>query len=147
MSQPAESVAALKRSFWLATLVGWLAQLGLKVLVPTVLLVAIRGWAIAGGNQSLWLENPGDASHPVWWVLQASVFAGSAFAGLLAGLLSPRNSFAVPVALVTLSLLATFFEQFPHPFSVMVRIVWAGGPCVGLLVGYGLAKTVRRRGA
>jgi hypothetical protein len=128
---------------WLAIVIGWLAQLGLKVLVPTAVLAGIRWWSLASGNQALWLENPGDSSSPVWFVLQACVIAGSAVAGMLAGILSPRRSIAVPVTLVSLSLLATAFEQFPRPMSAMVGSIWTGGPCAGLVVGYALAKIAK----
>lgn len=144
MPEIPESSAPMKRSTWLAIAVGWLTQLGLKALIPITVLVAIRMWSLQAENKALWLENSDDASHPVWFALQGSVFIGSIVAGMLAGLLSPRKSFAVPIWLVLLSLLATAFEQFPRPMSMVVGIVWSCGPCVGLLVGYALTKLLRR---
>ena len=125
----------MKPKAWLGILVGSLTQVGLKTVLPIAVLVAIRMWSLETDDKSLWLEQPDDASHPVWFALQASIFLGSALAGILAGILSPRRSLVVPIALVTLSLLATAFEQFPRPATPSVLLVWAVGPCLGLLVG------------
>ena len=144
MQKPAKSTVPLKRSTLLAIAVGWLSQLGLKMLLPICLLIAIRIWSLETGDQSLWLENPDDVRHPVWFLLQASIFVGSAVGGILAARLSPQGSFAVPIWLVLLSLLATIFEQVPRPMSTTVGIIWSVGPCAGLLVGYLLTKHFKR---
>jgi hypothetical protein len=67
--------------------------------------------------------------------MQASVFAGSILAGAVAAMLVSRRSLALPFALVTLSLVATGFEQFPQPFTASVSFIWTGGPCAGILLG------------
>ena len=137
----------IKRSAWLGLIVGWLAQLGLKTILPVVVLVGLRFFSVEGENNLLWLENPNDSTHPVWYALQASVFLGSVAAGWLAAALSPRKSVIVPVTLVFLSLVVTAFEQFPRPMSTTVTLVWAAGPCVGLLVGWLLQKLLARSDA
>ena len=140
MSKPSNQSHAPKRAIWLGIGVGWLVQLGLKSILPVIVLVGIRYWSLAADRPSLWLENPGNSHHPVWYVLQASVFIGSVLAGYLAAVLSPRRSFAVPVALVLLSLISTGFEQFPDPLSVTVALIWAGAPCLGVLLGVVLGR-------
>jgi predicted MFS family arabinose efflux permease len=86
------------------------------------------------------LENYSDSSHPAWYALQAAIFIGSVIAGGLAAMLGPRRSLIVPAALIVLSLLATGFEQFPRPLSSAVVFIWAGGPCLGLIVGVVLVR-------
>jgi hypothetical protein len=125
----------MKRTVWLGIAVGWLTQLGLKTILPIMVLLAIRMWSLATDNKAAWIENPDDAGRSAWYVVQASIFFGSILAGMLAGRLSPRRSVVVPAALVLLSLLVTVFEQFPRPISPLVTVIWVGGPCVGLLVG------------
>ncbi len=147
MSEPRPSPAFIKRSVWLGLSVGWLAQLGLKTILPVVVLVGVRYFSLETENKSLWLEEPSDSSHPVWYVLQASVFLGSVLAGWLAAMLSPRKSLMVPMALVVLSLVATGFEQFPRPMSTTVMLIWAAGPCVGLFLGWLLVQLLARSDA
>ncbi|MEQ1515958.1 MAG: hypothetical protein ABL931_05660 [Usitatibacteraceae bacterium] len=147
MSELRPSPAFIKRSVWLGLCVGWLAQLGLKTILPIVVLVGVRFFSLEMENKSLWLEEPGDTRHPVWYALQASAFLGSVLAGWLASILSPRKSLVVPIGLVILSLLATGFEQFPRPMSTAVALVWAAGPCVGLVLGWVLARLFARSDA
>jgi hypothetical protein len=144
--EPKHSAAMLRRSRWLSIVVGTLAQLGLKTVLPIAVLVAMRFWSLETENKALWLEQPDDSSHPVWYVLQASVFIGSVAAGVLAAILAPKRSLIVPLALVLLSLLSTGFEQFPRPLSSSVMLVWAAGPCIGILVGYIVVQLLARRG-
>jgi hypothetical protein len=148
MSEPSQK-SAIKRSIWLGIAVGWLVQIGLKTILPNVVLIGARFWSLEAESRSLWLENPSDSSHPVWYALQTTVFIGSIFAGGLAARLAPRGSLAVPITLVGLSLLTTGFEQFPGPLSAeplssTVVFIWAGGPCVGLVVGVLLARLLER---
>jgi len=147
MSDPRSSSVFIKRSVWLGLGVGWLVQLGLKAILPVLVLVGLRFLSLATESKSLWLEEPSNSAHSVWYALQASVILGSVFAGWLAAVLAPRKSIVVPAALVVLSLLATAFEQFPRPISTGVMLVWAVGPCVGLLVGWSLAQWLARRDA
>jgi hypothetical protein len=142
-----ESKVFLKRSVWLGIIVGWLSQLGLKTILPIIVLVAVRFWSLETENQSLWLEQPDDTTHPIWYALQASVFIGSVLAGALAALLSPRKSLVVPTVLIILSLLATAFEQFPRPLSNAVVLIWAVGPCVGLVLGWLMVSMLTRSNA
>ena len=93
----------------------------------------------------MWLEHPYESSHPGWYALQVAIIAGSAVAGAVAAMLSPRRAYVVPVWLVALSLLNTFFEQFPSPLSWTVELIWVAGPCLGLLIGWFLG--MHRRGA
>ena len=144
MSEPRPSPAFIKRSVWLGLSVGWLTQLGLKALLPGVVLVGARFFSLETENKSLWLENPSDSSHPVWYALQASILLGSVLAGWLAGKLSPRKSLMVPMALIILSLVATAFEQFPRPMSTTVMLMWVAGPCVGLFLGWLLVQLLAR---
>ena len=123
MSDSPPTKALLGHSVWLGIVVGWLSQLGLKTLLPLVVLVGVRLLSLETENESLWLEHPGGSSHPFWYALQASIFIGSIIAGMLAALLAPRRAIVVPIALVILSLLATAFEQFPRPLSVTVGFV------------------------
>lgn len=145
MSEPPVSIPSRGRSVWFGIAVGFLAQLGLKTLLPLMVLFATRSWSLAMDSPSLWLEYPDDSRHPVWYALQASVFAGSILAGAVAAMLVSRRSLALPVALVTLSLIATAFEQFPRPLTTSVNFIWTGGPCFGLLVGVLLGRRLTRR--
>jgi hypothetical protein len=140
MSKLRNQTPARKRAIWLGIGVGWLVQLGLKSTLPVIVLFGVRYWSLAADRPSLWLENPGNSSHPVWYALQASVFIGSVLAGSFAAILAPRRSFAVPVALVMLSLVSTGFEQFPRPLSATVALIWAGAPCIGVVLGVVLGR-------
>jgi hypothetical protein len=147
MNELRDSVPRRGRSVWLGIAVGFLAQLGVKTLLPMIVLVATRSWSQAMDNPSLWLEYPDNTRHPVWYAMQASVFAGSILAGTVASMLVSRRSLALPFALVTLSLIATGFEQFPQPFTASVNFIWTGGPCFGLLLGVFLDRWLTQRQA
>jgi len=142
MFKPPHQSPARKRTIWLGIVVGWLVQLGLKSILPVIVLFAVRSWSLAADNPSLWLENPGNSSHPVWYALQTSVFIGSVLAGNLAAVLAPRRSFAVPVALFMLSLISTGFEQFPWPLSTTIILIWAGAPSIGVVLGVVLGRRI-----
>lgn len=126
---------ARTRSIWLGISVAWLVQLGLKAILPSIVLVVIRFWSLTSDHPSPWLEDPDDANHPVWYALQAFVFVGSVFAGSLASMWARRRSPTVPIALAMLSLAGTMFEQFPRHISIGSGLIWTGGPCVGLVLG------------
>ena len=143
MPQP-HKATVVKKSAWLGLSVGALTQLGLRTLLPAAVLVTLRLVSLNTENQALWLENPSDSSHPVWYALQASVFVGSIVAGVVGAYLAPRGSLIVPIGLVLLSLVATGFEQFPRPMSPAVLLAWAAGPCVGLICGALLAWRLQR---
>gem|GEM_PF-2236524 len=145
MSELPDSISACGRSVWFGIAVGWLAQLGLKTVLPLMVLFATRYWSLTTDNTSLWLEHPGDSRHPVWYAMQASVFAGSILAGTVAAMLVSRGSFALAVALVVLSLIATAFEQFPQPLTTSVILIWIVGPCFGILVGVLLGRRLAQR--
>jgi hypothetical protein len=145
MSELPDSISSRGRSVWFGITVGSLAQLGLKTLLPLIVLFATRYWSLTMDSPSLWLEDPGDSRHPVWYAMQASVFVGSILAGAAAAMLVSRRSFALAVALVMLSLIATAFEQFPQPLTTSVSFIWAVGPCFGLLVGVLLGRRLTRR--
>ena len=147
MSEPLPSGTSVSKSVWLGITVGALAQISLKMLLPFLVLVAVRYVSLETENKALWLEEPTDSSHPVWYALQAAIFAGSVMAGALAAFLAPRKALTVPTTLVILSLVATGFEQFPSNHSSGVLLVWSGGPCVGLVLGILLVWLVARRDA
>lgn len=50
----------------------------------------------------------------------------------------------VPVALVLLSLLGTAFEQIPRPMSALAFLIWVAGPCIGLILGYVVIRSLER---
>jgi hypothetical protein len=126
---------AFKKSLWLGIAVGSLAHLGLRSILPVIVLTGIRYWSLATDNEALWLENPANSGHPVWYALQASVFAGSVVAGILGAYLAPPRALSLLLTLVVVSLIVTAFEQIPNPLSTTVQLVWSGGPCAGLILG------------
>lgn len=146
-SNPPHQAHARKQSIWLGIGVAWLVQLALKTILPMLVLAGVRYWSLAADRPSLWLEDPGNSSHPVWYALQAAVFFGSVLAGSLTAVLAPRRSSAVPVALVMLSLLTTAFEQFPRPLSATVAVIWTAAPCLGLVLGVMLGRRFTRKAA
>jgi hypothetical protein len=129
---------------WLAVAVGWLVQLGLKTLLPIVVLVAVRSWSLQTNDQAMGLDNPDDSSYPIWYAMQGAVFIGSVIAGGFAAMLAPRRPVMVSIALVILSLVATAFEQFPRPLTTTVVWIWTVGPCAGLVVGVLLGRWLTR---
>jgi hypothetical protein len=124
-----------KRSVWFSVLVGWLAQLGLTMLLPIVAIVVGQTWAMATGVEVGWVDETSRAMLFGWLVIQWVVFGGSVIAGAVGAYLAPRRSWAVPLALVLLSLLASVFQQLPWPRSTEALLIWMLGPCVGLLTG------------
>ena len=129
-----------KPRIWLGIIVGWLVQLGLKSFLPILVLTAIRFLSLETENPGLWLENSNDSSHPIWYVLQLTVFVASCSAGALAATLSRGKYTGLVIGLIIMSLLATCFEQFPlllsaAPLPTVVLLIWAGGPCLGVAVG------------
>lgn len=145
MNKLRNAIPSRGRSVWLGIAVGFLAHLGLKTLLPMIVLIATRYWSLAMDNPSLWLEYPDNSGHSVWYALQASVFVGAIFSGTVAAMLVSNRSFALPVALITLSLIATGFEQFPQPYTASVIVIWTGAPCVGLLLGVLLGRWLTLR--
>jgi hypothetical protein len=123
MSPSSQDHDGSRRPIWLGIAVGWLAQLGLKTLLPIVVLVGLSYWQ----------------RDPSWYLVQAAIFFGSVLAGVLAARLARKRSLLLPIALVVLSLLSTAFEQFPMPLSATVLSIWAAGPCLGLVAGIWLA--------
>jgi hypothetical protein len=139
MAPSAQAPAGLRRPVWLGIVVGWLVQLGLKTLLPIVVMVGLRYWQLLTGMGSPSVQSPPRSSDPAWYDVQAAIFLGSVLAGYLAARLTPGRPRALALGLVLLSLLTTFFEQFPMPFSGTAMLVWAAGPCLGLLAGTRLA--------
>jgi hypothetical protein len=139
MSPSGQAHDGSRRPVWLGIAVGWLAQLGLKTLLPIVVLVGLSYWQLWTGGQSPWLQSSPRSSDPAWYGVQAAIFFGSVLAGVLAARLVRKRSLLLPVALVVLSLLSTAFEQFPMPLSASVLSIWAAGPCLGLVAGIWLA--------
>ena len=134
----------VKRSVWLGVLVGWLAQTALKFVLPVLVFVALNVLSVATGGAALYEPQARNALEPAWLIQQGAIFAASFLAGILAGLLSPPRAMVVPVALAVLSLLATFFEQFPMPLSGPRIALWTLAPCLGVVLGV-LATQLRFR--
>jgi hypothetical protein len=130
MTQSLHITPQKKGKLWLGLMVGWLAQLGLKTFVPAVVLIGIRFLSLQSENPGLWLEDPFDSKHPVWYALQLTIFLSSFFAGALGGFLSGGRYGALALGLAMLSLMTTFFEQFPLHASTIAMWIWAWGPYV-----------------
>lgn len=124
MAQHTADMTALKPSIWPAAALGWLVQLVLKTVLPLAVLAA----------------GIGNAGPSVWYAQQAAIFLGSLLAGAIAARIAKGRPFALAFALLGLSLATTFFEQLPATLTPWIALVWAGGPCLGLLVGTGLAR-------
>ena len=124
MTQQAIDTPALKPSIWPAAALGFLVQLVLKTVFPLAVLAA----------------GIGNSSSSVWYTQQATVFLGSLLAGALAARIAKGRSLALALALLGLSLATTFFEQFPATLTPWIVLIWAGGPCLGLLVGIGVVR-------
>jgi len=124
MTQHSADLAALKPSIWPAAVLGWLVQLVLKTVLP----LGVLATGIGNGGPS------------VWYAQQAAIFVGSLLAGVIAARIARGRPLALALALLGLSLATTFFEQFPATLTPWVALVWAGGPCLGLLLGIGLAR-------
>lgn len=125
MTEHAAELPMLKPSIWPAAIIGWLVQLVLKTVLPLAVL------AVAGA---------GNSSDAVWYAQQAAIFLGSLVAGALAAEIAKGRPLALALALVGLSLASTFFEQFPATLTPWTALIWTGGPCLGLLLGLGLAR-------
>jgi hypothetical protein len=144
MTNQGAQTEPLSRNPLLGICVGFLAQLGITAVLPQVCLVVLRAWDIDYQDTWIWIVSLDDAMHPMWYALQGALFLGSAFAGYLAALLSPRNSAIAPLALVLLSLLAKSFEQFWSPLPTVAMLVWVLGPCAGLLTGILAVRATKR---
>jgi len=137
----------MRRTVWLAVLLGWLAQLGLSTLLPIIGEVAWRSLAMASGAPDSWAEHTRDASHLGWRIAQGLVFLASFTAGALAGYFTPRRPFFVATILVVLSLVGSAFQQLPSPRSLVILLAWVLAPCLGLICGVAISWFLRRRGA
>lgn len=135
MNQQPDQTATFKRSVWLGVLVGWLAQMALKLILPMLVFVGLNVLSVATGGDALYEPQARNALEPAWLIQQGAIFAASILAGMLAALLSPPRDVAVPAALTVLSLLATFFEQLPMPMSGPHIALWIVGPCLGVVLG------------
>ena len=91
--------------------------------------------SLQADNPEQWSKYPFDSHHPAWYALELSIFLGSCCAGALGGLLSKGRYRALAIGLALLSLLTTFFEQFPLNSSTMTLLIWALGPCGGVVAG------------
>ncbi|WP_426190050.1 hypothetical protein [Massilia sp. DWR3-1-1] len=141
-SPPAEPPK--KAKLWLGLTVGWLAQLGLKTIVPLLVLVGFSFLSRQSENPGRWLEAPFDSSHPLWYALQLSIGLSSFCAGALGGFLSGGRYRALAFGLALLSLLTTFFEQFPLHASTVTLLIWTFGPCVGVVAGVAFSRFGQR---
>lgn len=129
-----------KRSVWLGVLVGWLAQLALTSFLPILVFVVLNFLLLATDSTAFYEPVTVRTTEPAWLIQEAAIFAASGLAGYLAALLSPPRSIKVPVALVLLSLLATFFQQLPLPMSVQSSVIWTAAPALGILTGVLLGR-------
>ena len=132
--------AGRQRPVGLGVAVGWLVLLILKTLVPILVLVGAAYWHFWTTGVSASFQNPPPSSDPVWYGIQAAIALGSVPAGYLASRLAPGRPVPLALGLVAMSLLTTFFEQFPMPLSGTTILIWTAGPCLGLLAGVWLAR-------
>jgi len=139
MTNVEQTPAAARRPVWLGITVGWLAQLGLKALLPIVVMVGLSYWQLATGGQPS-IQSPPRSNDPAWYGVQVAIFLGSVLAGFLAARLAPGRTVPLALGLAAMSLLTTFFEQFPMPLSGTTILIWTAGPCLGLLAGVWLAR-------
>jgi len=135
----------LNRSLWLAIVVGWLAQLALVALLPE--LAQVAGRVAAGDAGNTWAERTRYAGQDGWFVIQGVVVLACLLAGVLSGYLTPRKPWLVAAALVILSLFASWFSQLPSPRSPGILLLWALGPCVGIVLGVAISWRARQRAA
>jgi hypothetical protein len=129
-----------RRPVGLGIAVGWLVLLILKTLVPILVLVGMAYWHFWTTGVSASFQNPPPTSDPVWYAVQAAIGLGTILAGFLAARLAPGRPVPLALGLVAMSLLTTFFEQFPMPLSATAIVIWTAGPCLGLLAGVWLAR-------
>jgi len=137
---PQAPAAAPRRPVGLGIAVGWLGLLVLKILVPFLVLTGVAFWHVWTTGRPASFQNPPPASDPVWYGIQAAIAFATVLAGYLAARLAPGRPVPLALGLVAMSLLTTFFEQFPMPLSGTTILIWTAGPCLGLLAGVWLAR-------
>ena len=134
------------RTLWFAVLVGWLSQMALMQLVPTIGEVLGRVVSSAFGSTDNWTEHARDATHVGWRIVELLKFLGSVGAGIVAAILTPRKPWIVATALAILSLVGVSFEQLPTPVSAKVIGTTLSVPCLGVIVGLVGAWIILRKG-
>jgi hypothetical protein len=102
-----------KRTLWFAVLVGWLSQIALMQLLPTIGEVLARAASFAFGSHDNWTEHTQQAADVGWKIVELLKFLASVGAGIVAAVLTPRKPWIVAVALAVLSMLDGSFEQLP----------------------------------
>ena len=137
---PQQPAVGSRRPVGLGIAVGWLVLLVLKTLVPIFLLAGAAYWHFWKTGVSASFQNPPPTSDPVWYWVQAAIGLGTVLAGYLAARLAPGRPVALALGLVAMSLMTTFFEQFPMPLSGTTILIWTAAPCIGLLAGVWLAS-------
>jgi hypothetical protein len=127
-----------------AIFVGWMTQLGLSALLPTIALAVGRAAYMAGGGEGSWGEYAHDPGQSGWHLTQAAILIGSCVAGWLAGRLAPGRPVTSAVALLLLTFLSRMFEQLPMPPLPLALLEWTLAPCIGIIAGSIGARLTRR---
>jgi hypothetical protein len=125
----------MKSNLGIAIFVGWMTQLTLSSLLPTIAVVVGRAASMLGGGDGGWGDHAVDPREPGWHLIQVSILLGSVIAAWFAGYLAPRRVVLAATALIPLVLAAKAFEQFPMPLTAPVLVEWAIAPCLGIIVG------------
>ncbi len=135
----------MKSNLGIAIFVGWMTQLGLSTLLPTIAIVVGRAVSMAGGGDGRWGDHAADPQQEGWHLVQAVILLGSVIAAWLAGYLAPRKLTISATGLILLVLLAKAFEQLPIRHSASVVIEWVLSPCLGIVAGAMMARLTFRK--
>ena len=84
----------MKTNLGIAIFVGWMTQLGLSTLLPTIAIVFGRAASMLGGGDGSWGDHAVDPREPGWHLIQAFILLGSVIAAWLTGYLiwSPSSN-------------------------------------------------------
>lgn len=133
MSQEANQ-ETLTRSprLWLGLFAGWLMQLVFKNLLSLIVVGGMGADTVAGRVH--------DSQDTLWYALQLFIVIACCSAGSLAAIVARGRYRALAIGLMVLSLMNTFFEQLPRSGSIVALLVWALGPCLGVVIGVWLVR-------
>ena len=135
----------MRTNLGIAIFVGWMIQLALSNLLPTIAIVFGRGASMLAGGDGRWVDHAADPREPAWHLMQASILLASVIAAWLTAYLAPSRFALAATALTLLVLLAKAFEQLPMPPSSSALAEWMIAPFLGIAVGTMAARlTVAR---
>jgi hypothetical protein len=135
----------MKPNLGIAIFVGWMTQLGLSTLLPTIAIVIGRAVSVAGGGDGGWGDHATDPRQAGWHLVQAVILLGSVIAAWIAGYLAPRKLAISATVLILLVLLAKAFEQLPIRHSAPDVVEWVLSPCLGIAAGAMMARLTFRK--